>query len=88
MKLKLHQNSLFAILARSPWWISALIAAAVFGATRYFMPVALAIFAASPFLFIAGWTGWKQLRAPSAEQVAKALEKLAALPREGVAAAL
>jgi restriction system protein len=88
MKLKLHQNSLFAILARSPWWISALIAAVVFAGTRYFMPVALAIFAASPFLFIAGWAGWKQLRAPSPEQVAKALEKLAALPREGVAAAL
>jgi restriction system protein len=88
MKLKLHQNSLFAILARSPWWVSALIAAAVFGGTRYFMPVALAIFAASPFLFIAGYVGWKQLRAPSAAKVAAALEKLAALPREGVVAAL
>jgi len=52
MKLKLHQNSLFAVLARSPWWISALIAAVIFAGTRYFMPMALAIFAASPFLFI------------------------------------
>lgn len=88
MKLKLHQNSLFAILARSPWWISALVAAGVFGVTRMFMPVALCVFAASPFLVIAGYAGWKQLRAPSAAQVAAALEKLAALPREGVVAAL
>ena len=88
MKLKLHQNSLFAILARSQWWISALAAGGVFVLTRSFMPLALAIFAASPFLVIAGYAGWKQLRTPSAERVAKVLEKLSALPREGVAAAL
>jgi restriction system protein len=88
MKLKLHQNSLFAILSRSPWWVSGLAAAGIFGLTRMFMPVSLAIFAASPFLVIAGYAGWKQLRTPSAAQVAKALEKLAALPREGVVAAL
>jgi restriction system protein len=88
MKLKLHENSLFAILGRSPWWISALAAAGVFGVTRLFMPIPLAVFAASPFLFIAGYAGWKQLRTPSAGQVAAALERLAALPREGVIAAL
>ena len=48
MKFTLHKNSLFAILGRSPWWISALIAAAVFGATRLFLPVEMAIFSASP----------------------------------------
>src|SRR5688572_1278077 len=88
MKLKLHQNSLFSILARSRWWISALAAGGVFALTRSFMPLALAIFAASPFLFIAGYAGWKQLLAPSPAQIAAALEKLAAQPREGVAAAL
>jgi len=88
MKLKLHQNSLFAILARSPWWISAAVAAVVFFGTRMFMPLGLAIFAASPFLVIAGYSGWKQLRAPSAGKIAAELEKLSALPREGVAAAL
>jgi restriction system protein len=88
MKLQLHQNSLFAILSRSPWWISAAVGAVVFFGTRMFMPPALAVFAASPFLAIAGYAGWKQLRAPSAAKIAAVLEQLSALPREGVAAAL
>jgi len=88
MKLKLHQNSLFAILARSPWWISALIAAGIFGATRLFMPVEMAIFAASPFIVIAAYGAWKQLRAPSAERIAATMERLTAMPRDAFTAAL
>ena len=88
MKLKLHENSLFAILMRSPWWISALLTAGIFGLTRLFMPIELAVFAASPFAVIAGWAAWKQLQTPSAAQVAAALERLAALPRDEVAALL
>ena len=40
MKLELPRNSLFAVLLRSPWWIAALLAAGVFGATRLFLPIA------------------------------------------------
>jgi restriction system protein len=83
MKLTLPRNSLFAILARSQWWISALLAAGVFGATRLFLPVELAIFAAMPFVAITAYVVWKQLRTPSARKVAAALERLAAMPREG-----
>jgi restriction system protein len=88
MKLKLHQNSLFAILARSSWWVSALIAAGVFGVTKLFMPLGLAAFAASPFVFIMFYTGWKQLKAPSPAKVAASIERLSALPREEFTAAL
>jgi restriction system protein len=88
MKLKLHQNSLFAILARSPWWYSAALGAVVFGGTRFFLPLEFAVFSASPFLVIAGYVGWKQLRTPSAKRVAATLQRLAAMPREDFTAAL
>jgi restriction system protein len=38
MKLKMNQNSLFAILLRSPWWVSGGIAAALFTAARIVLP--------------------------------------------------
>jgi restriction system protein len=88
MKLTLHKNSLFAILARSPWWISALIAAAVLGAVRLFLPIEMAIFSASPFVAIAGYGLWKQFRAPSAGRIAKTLGRLAAMPRDELTATL
>src|SRR5258706_14384525 len=88
MKLELHQNSLFAVLLRSSWWISALLAAGIFGATRYFLPAEFALFAAAPFIVITLYVAWKQLRAPSAGRIAKTLERLTALPREEFTAAL
>ncbi len=88
MKLKLHHNSLFAVLARSPWWISALLAAGIFGATRLFLPLEMGIFAAAPFVGIAAYAGVKQLRTPSAGQVEATLARLVAMPREGFTAAL
>ena len=88
MKLQMHRNSLFAVLMRSPWWISALVAAGVFGAARLFLPAEFAVFAASPFIVIAVYVCWKQLRAPSAGQIAKTLERITAMSREGFTAAL
>src|SRR4051812_5636988 len=88
MKLKLHQNSLFAVLGRSPWWYSAVLAAGAFGGIRLFMPWEMALFAAAPFVLIATYVCWKQLRAPSEGRITKTLERLAAMPRDGFAAAL
>jgi len=79
VKLTLNQNSLFAILLRSPWWASALGAAAAFGLVRLFMAVEFAVFAASPFLVIMIYVVWKQLRAPSASRIAARLERLRAM---------
>ena len=73
---------------RSPWWISALAAAGIFGATRLFLAVEFAAFAALPFVVIAAWAAWQQLRTPSAGRIAAALERLTAMSREGFTAAL
>jgi restriction system protein len=78
VKLKMHENSLFAVLLRSPWWVSALVAAAIFGVLRVWLPWGYALFAGLPFIVISVHVAWKQVRAPSAERIAKALERLRA----------
>src|SRR5512134_867373 len=88
MKWQLHQNSLFAILARQPWWVSALVAAGIVGATRLFLPIELAVFAALPFVVIAIIAGVRQLRRPGAKRVAATLERARGLSGEGFVSAL
>ena len=87
----MNKNSLFAILLRSPWWISLAVGAGIFALTRMLLPEAYApyaIFAALPFLVIGGYAGWRQLRAPSAERIAATLESLRALSWDEFSAAL
>jgi len=79
MKLRMHDNSLFAVLLRSPWWVAALVAAGAFGVTRLFLPTEFAVFAAAPFAVIAVVAAWKQLRAPSARRIAATLKRLRAM---------
>ena len=79
MKLKMHENSLFAILLRSPWWISVAIAAGIVIVARFFLPDAYAFFVGLPFFVIGVMAGWKQLRAPSASRVAETLESVRAM---------
>ena len=88
MKLKMAENSLFAILMRSPWWASVLAALAVFGVVRLFMHEGYALFAASPFIVIAAVAVWKWLRTPGGARLEAALVKLRAMPWEEFAAAL
>ncbi len=78
--MKFNENSLFAVLLRSPWWVSALIAIAVVAALRFLMPTVYAVGAAIPFIGIAAYAAWKQLRAPSARRIAGTLERLRAMP--------
>ena len=87
----MKKNSLFAVLLRSPWWISIAVAAALFAMARMLLPEAYAlygIFASLPFLVIGGYAGWQQLRAPSAERIAATLESLRALSWDEFSAAL
>jgi restriction system protein len=77
--IKMHERSLFRILLRSQWWVSALIAAAVFIAVRQFMPDYAALFATFPFTGIALYTGWRELRAPSTKRVAAILDAVRAM---------
>jgi len=88
MKLKLHQNSLFAILLRSPWWMSGSLAVAIGVGLRFVLPVEFALFSAAPFAAIAAYAGWRQLRSPSEARIAKGLERLRAMPWEEFSRAL
>lgn len=82
MKLKMNDNSIFAMLLRSPWWVSGGIAAALFTGARLALPTEFSLysfFVALPFAVIAAVTGWKQLRAPSEARIDSAMEALGAM---------
>ena len=82
MKLRMHENSLFAILLRSQWWISIAIAAGLTVVATLVVPKAYylyALFAGLPFLVIGGIAGWRQLRSPSAARIARTLERVRAM---------
>lgn len=83
MKLRMAENSLFAILLRSPWWASAGVGAGVAGVAALVLPaqyVPYGVFGAAPFVVIAVMAGWRQLRTPSASRVDEKLESLRAMP--------
>jgi restriction system protein len=91
--MEMNKNSLFAVLLRSPWWVSLLAALATAMASRFMlakfdMPEAYAIFVALPFIVIGCVAGWKQLRAPSETRIAGTLESLRALSLQEFLAAL
>ena len=88
MKLKIHENSLFALLLRAPWWVSVLVTAAVVAGSRLLLPTVYAIAAALPFAVIAAYVGWKQLLAPSAGSVAKMLERVRGMSWEEFSGAI
>lgn len=79
MKLEMNKNSIFAILLRSSWWISAAIAAGIFAVFRLVLPDAFApyaFFVALPIMVIAGYAAWGQLRTLSPVAIEKTLETL------------
>ncbi len=80
--LKPSKDSLFAVLSRSPWWLSLVIAAALFGVTGLLLPQMAAFAAGAPFLVIAAYAAWRQMKTPSPRRVAEVLERLRALPWE------
>jgi restriction system protein len=86
--MKMHENSLFAVLLRSPWWISFAAAAGVAALMRFFVPIEYALFGGLPFAVIGTVAFWRQVRKPGAKRVAAALEKARAMSREEFCAAL
>jgi restriction system protein len=88
MKWELNKNSLFAIMLRSPWWVSALAAIGLVVGLRLLIPTSYAVFAALPLAVIAAYVAWQQLRAPSARRVAGTLERLRAMSWEDFSAAV
>jgi restriction system protein len=91
MKLRMHENSLFAILWRSPWWVSAAIVIALIAVAKILLPGSYAsygYFVALPFAVIALAAAWKQSRRPSAGRVAATLEALRAMASDDFSAAV
>lgn len=88
MKWQMSEKSLFAVLLRSPWWVSVLVALGSFLALRLILPEVYAFFGSLPFVVIAVVATWKQLRAPSAAKIAAGLEALRAISWEEFAPAL
>jgi len=88
MALKMHENSLFAILLRQAWWISGLVAVAMFGLLRFILPWEFALFAALPFIAISAYVAWRQVRSPGAARIAKTVERVRALSWDEFAGAM
>jgi restriction system protein len=79
MKFKMSDKSLFAILLRSPWWYSFLIAALLTLLARVFLPeayVAVGMLSAFPFAIIGIMAAWRQRDKPSPESISQALSTL------------
>lgn len=85
------ERSLFAVLLRSPWWISLVIAAAIVLASKALLPPDYFPFGAMggfPFVVIAMIAAWRQLRAPSTAHVEATLAQINAMPWREFSAAL
>ncbi len=91
MKFRMAPNSLFAILLRSPWWASLLVAAGIVLVSRALLPAEYFIFGALgafPFFVTGAMSGWRQLKAPSPARLAQTLDAAAAMPWNAFATAL
>jgi len=82
MKWEMNENSLFAILLRSPWWVSTAIGLTL-GAIAYAaLPAAyktVGALAGLPFLGIGVMAGWQQFQAPSAKRIERTVTAVRAL---------
>ncbi|MDZ7591773.1 MAG: restriction endonuclease [Rubrivivax sp.] len=79
MKLKMAENSLFAVLLRSPWWISIAIAAVLALLAAALLPAEFRVVgavSALPFVVIGAMAARRQWRLPSAAQVSQTLQEV------------
>lgn len=91
MKLRMAENSLFAILLRSPWWISVAIAFAIAAVAGALLPDAYrAVGAVSglPFAVIGAIAAWRQWHLPSAAQIERTRAAVGAMAWPAFASAL
>ena len=86
--MKINENSLFAILLRSPWWLSLAIAVALAALLRLLMPTPYAVAAALPFAVVAAVVAWRRIRAPSGKRLRATLDRLRAMPWNDFAGAV
>lgn len=84
----MHQNSLFALLLRSRWWISFVVAIGLFLLVRLFVPETYAIVVPIPFVVIGCIAAWRQLRVPGPGRIAERLQVARAMSWRDFSAAL
>lgn len=85
------EKSLFAILLRSPWWISLAMSLAIGLVARALLSPAYFLFGAMggfPFVVIAVIAAWRQFNAPSTAHVAATLARIGAMSWRDFSAAL
>lgn len=90
-KFKMNERSLFAVLLRSPWWISLLISVLMSLAAFALLPrdyAVVVMLGTFPFVVVAAVAAWRQWRAPSAARLDAALDRAGAMPWRQFAAAL
>lgn len=91
MKLKMAPNSLFAILLRSPWWVSVAIALVLGLTGAALLPEAYRVMGALsglPFAVIGALAARRQWQLPSAARVAQTQQALATMAWPAFAALL
>jgi len=91
MRWRMADNSLFAILLRNPWWISAAIAAGFVALTLAMFPSEwrwYGAFLGAPFAVIACIALYRQLHAPSTRRVTSTLEAVRAMTWSDFSSAL
>ena len=83
MKLKMSENSLFAVLLRAPWWISFVVMSVFALAAAALLPreyVPFGVMGAFPFLVIGCIAAWRQWNAPSVAALEQMLGNIANMP--------
>jgi restriction system protein len=91
MNFKIREKSVFAIMLRSPWWMSAGVAVVFASVAAALMPaqyVPFGVMSATPFVVIAGMVLWRGRNAPDPQRVQAALAQAAAMPWRSFAAAI
>lgn len=91
MKFRMAEKSLFAVLLRSPWWISLALAGVIALISRLALPAELVMFGAMggfPFLVIAVMAARRQWGLPSAARVQQVREAVSAMAWRDFSAAL
>ncbi|WP_332813888.1 restriction endonuclease [Ramlibacter sp.] len=83
MKFRMAENSLFAVLLRSSWWISIALALVLVGLAQALLPQDYRIvgsMGALPFFVIGAMAFWRQLGAPSPARARELLDGAARMP--------
>ena len=81
-KFQMAKNSLFAVLLRSPWWVSLAIAVVLGAVAAALLPAeyrGAALLSGFPFAVIAAIAAWRQARVPSAARVEATRQAVSAM---------